>query len=330
MRTVYFYAPGEIRQKNIKEDQTLWTGDHSNFTAWIAQTYFHLRQAGFPCEIAGEIPEQGILIADRDTLDNDYPFLDKVMLVCVKSDKEYHPSAHLHIVYNPSSWEKVKDSIWNPHLISHWPMPGLIPRDRERNTLVENISYIGTRGQLAPELRSEAWPESLATLNCHWMPIWDRFQWNNYTNLDVIVAARSFDSRNYPNKGSIKLINAWHAGVPALLTPELGFLAERKTELDFIIIHSLEEAIEAVRRLKSSPELYQKMVENGYERAKEHTIETTLNQWMSFFKDVAFPTYDQWSALSQFEKRWLFSQRYLAFKYDRFKHKINNLGKSKA
>jgi hypothetical protein len=162
------------------------------------------------------------------------------------------------------------------------------------------------------------------------MPIWDKFQWNNYTNLDVIVAARSFDSRNYPNKGSIKLINAWHAGVPALLTPELGFLAERKTELDFIIIHSLEEAIEAVRRLKSSPELYQKMVENGYERAKEHTIETTLNQWMSFFKDVAFPTYDQWSALSQFEKRWLFSQRYLAFKYDRFKHKINNLGKSKA
>jgi hypothetical protein len=114
------------------------------------------------------------------------------------------------------------------------------------------------------------------------------------------------------------------------LTPELGFLAERKTELDFIIIHSLEEAIEAVRRLKSSPELYQKMVENGYKRAKEHTIETTLNQWISFFEDVAFPTYEKWSALSQIEKRWLFSQRYLAFKYGRQKQKINNLGKSKA
>ncbi len=72
------------------------------------------------------------------------------------------------------------------------------------------------------------------------------------------------------------------------------------------------------------------MVENDYERAKEQTIETTLNQWMSFFKDVAFPTYDQWFALSKLEKRWLFTQRYLAFKYDRFKHKINNLGKLKA
>ena len=34
---------------------------------------------------------------------------------------------------------------------------------------------------------------------------------------------------------------------------------------------------------------------------------------------------DSNALVSQIEKRWLFSQRYLAFKYDRFKHKINNL-----
>ena len=93
MLPIYFYAPDTVRQENIEKDQSQWTGFHSNFTAWIAQTYFYLKKAGFRWEIATQIPHQGILIADRDTLDNEYPFLNDVMLICVKSDKEYHPSA---------------------------------------------------------------------------------------------------------------------------------------------------------------------------------------------------------------------------------------------
>ncbi len=323
MSTIYFYAPDPIRQKNIQQDHTQWTGFHSNFTAWIAQTYFYLKQTGLKCEIAHKIPEKGILIADRDTLDNDYPFLDEVMLICVQSDKEYHPSAYLHVVYNPDTWEKSKNSIWNPHLIGHWPMPGLIPRDKKRQSLVKNISYIGTRSQLAAELKSKAWQESLADCDCSWQPIWERSQWHDYTNLDAIVAGRSFDSKNYPNKGSIKLINAWHAGVPAILTPELGFMAERRTELDFLIVRSCQEALQAIQKLKKEPQLYQKIVENGLERAKEYSIETVLTQWVNFFDNVAFPIYKQYSNMSKLQKKILFTKRFVEFKYSRMKHKIN-------
>jgi hypothetical protein len=69
-----------------------------------------------------------------------------------------------------------------------------------------------------------------------------------------------FDSNTYANKGAIKLINTWHAGVSAILTPESGFLAERKTDLDFLIIHSQEEAIQAIDRLKNEPKLYGSMI----------------------------------------------------------------------
>ncbi len=325
MQPLYFYAPDAVRQENIQKDQSKWTGFHSNFTAWIAQTYFHLKKAGFPCEIAKQIPHQGILISDRDTLDNDYPFLDDVMLICVTSDKEYHPSAHLHIIQNPVNWEKTKNSIWNPYLIRHWPMPQIIPRSLERQQLVENISYVGTRSQLAPELKSEIWKEALATLNCQWIPRWEQAKWNNFYDIDIIVAARSFDTRDYPNKGAIKLINAWHAGVPALLTPELGFMAERKTDLDFIVVRSSQEAFEAISHLQNHPELYQKMVDNGLERAKEYTIEKTLNQWLYFLNNVAFPGYNQWLKMSQYEKKLLFTKRFLYFKSYRLKHKISLL-----
>ena len=320
MTKVYFYAPSETDRKVIEEDQTQWRGHHSNFMAWVAQTYFYLKQAGFQCEITERIPEEGILIADRDTLASNYPFLDRVMLICAKSDKEYHPSAHLHIVHNFFNWQRDQNSLWNPHLISHWPIPGLIPRDTKRSNLVENIAYIGTRSQLAPELASQTWTDALTSLNCHWTPIWDKSHWNNYNNLDAVVAVRSFKPNFYLNKGFIKLINAcWHAGVPAILTPESGFLGERKSDLDFLLVTSLEETIEAVRKLKSNTQLYDQILANGYQRAQEYTIQTTLTKWLSFFEDVAFPAYQEWSSLSQLAKRVLFLRRYSDFKYTRIK-----------
>ncbi|PSF38527.1 hypothetical protein C7H19_05960 [Aphanothece hegewaldii CCALA 016] len=322
MTKIYFYTPHKIQQQIIQENHTQWRSHHSNFMAWIAQTYFYLKQAGFPCKITEKIPDEGILIADRDTLANNYPFLDQVMLICAKSDKEYHPSAHLHTIHNPIDWQKEKNTIWNPHLINHWPIPGLIPRDKKRLSNVENIAYIGSKSQIAPELISTTWKDALSSLNCHWLPIFNSSQWNDYTCLDVIVAARSFESNIYLNKGAIKLINAWHAGVPAILTPESGFMAERKTDLDFIIVRSVDEAIQAVKKLKNYPELYHKMVENGYERAKETSIQQTLNKWVSFFNDVAFPAYAEWSKMSKNQKRFLFYQRYFNFKYSRVKDRF--------
>lgn len=322
MQKIYFYAPSIIHQKIIQEDHTQWMGHHSNFMAWIAQTYFYLKQAGVKCEITEKIPNEGILIADRDTLASNYPFLDQVMLICAKSDKEYHPSAHLHTVHNPLDWEREKNTIWHPHLINHWPMPGLIPRDKKRFSKVENIAYIGSKSQIAAELESTKWKDALLSLNCYWMPIFNNTQWNDYSCLDVIVAARSFESDIYLNKGAIKLLNAWHGGVPAILTPESGFMAERKTDLDFMIVRSLEEAVQSVEKLKNSPELYQKMVENGYERAKEYTIQKTIEKWVLFFNDVAFPAYAEWSKLSKTQKRVLFLKRYFNFKYNRVKDKF--------
>ncbi|MBR8830188.1 MAG: hypothetical protein N5P05_002848 [Chroococcopsis gigantea SAG 12.99] len=325
MVAVYFYAPSKKAQKNIQQPQDQWTGIHSNFTAWIAQTYFHLKRAGFPCEIATKIPDEGILVAEQESVEKYYPLLDNVMLVYTRSDQDYHPSAHLHIVHNRLSWEKTRNSLWNPHFIEHWPMPGIIPRDRTRETLVENISYIGTRSQLAPELKSQSWTDALEDLNCRWKPIWETHQWNDYNDLDVIVAARSFDARSYPLKGPIKLLNAWQAGVPAILTPESGFMAERKTDLDFIIVRSLQEAIAAIRYLQDNPDLYQKMSINALERAQDYTVERVLKQWLDFFNDVAFPAYLEWTSMSHASRKQIFRKRFLYFKTLRVGDKISRL-----
>ena len=92
---------------------------------------------------------------------------------------------------------------------------------------------------------------------------YDETQWNDYSEIDVIVAIRPNTSSQYPNKPASKLVNAWRAGIPAILGPEIAYREVRKSELDYIEAKNRYEVARAIRRLKDSPELYAGMVENG-------------------------------------------------------------------
>ncbi|AFZ37031.1 hypothetical protein Sta7437_3533 [Stanieria cyanosphaera PCC 7437] len=324
MEKIYFYAPTENKKKLLQSNyKDSWEGEHSNFTAWIAQTYFHLKNAGVSCEITNTIDRQGIVIADRDTLGDNAQFLTNTMLICAKSDREYHPSAHIHVVHNPQDYQLNYNSVWKPYYIAHWPIPNLIPRNQERKFTVENVAYIGSRSQLAQELKSQYWIESLSSLGCKWLPIFEVNQWNDYTKLDVIVAARSFRNNQYINKGFIKLLNCWHAGVPGILTPESSFVAVRKSELDFLSINSIDEAIAAVRRLKTDSDFYCQMLNNYQKRKQEVTTEKVLSQWIFFFKNIVTEYYQQWLLIPSYQKKYLFMQKLLSLKSSRIKQRLH-------
>ena len=64
---------------------------------------------------------------------------------------------------------------------------------------------------------------------------------------------RDLTESDYFAKPASKLVNAWHAGVPALLGPEPAYQALRM-QFDYIEIRSPEDAIREVIRLKENPE----------------------------------------------------------------------------
>jgi hypothetical protein len=322
---VYFYAPQEEQQELLTKNYDYWVGSSSNFVAWIAPTYFHLKQAGFPCEITARVPEQGILLADRDSLGNVYQYLGKTMIICAKSDRDYHPSAHIHILHNSQDAKNFFNKIWNPYYIEHWPLPELLPRESARNTLVKNIGYLGSRSQLAEELKSVEWSESVAQLDCEWLPIFEPSQWNDYREIDVVVAIRSFKKTAWFHKGAIKLFNAWRGEVPAIVSPESAFLAEKKSDLDFIVVNSLDSTLAAIADLKTNPALYLAAVENSKKRAQELTKQKTLEKWLNFFENFAFPIYKKWQKLSTYQQQMLFYQRYLKFKSDNIIYRLSQL-----
>lgn len=54
----------------------------------------------------------------------------------------------------------------------------------------------------------------------------------------------------------------------------------RETADDFIEVASVDEAIQAVRRLKGDPDLYRRMVANGRKRAESVTFDRLTDRWV--------------------------------------------------
>ncbi len=336
MEKIYFYAPDQDSHQFFRQESPPWMeiskarnnrsgSSNGNFVSWIITTHFHVKQAGLSCEVVDDIPKKGIVIADRGTLGNQYPYFGEAMLICAKGDGEFHPSAHLHIVHNPSDLQIKRNLLWNPYYIPHWPQPSLIPRSRERSFILENVAFIGSRSNLAKVFLSDDWIHSIDALGCKWHPVFNQKDWNDYSNIDVIVGVRRFDRCTYLNKPASKLINCWRAGVPAILAPESAFIALRKSELDFLIVHSIDEAIEAVKRLKNNPELYLAMVENGIKRAEEFREEIITESWINFFHTCVTTQYEKWQKMSEFERRILFAKRNIRLKLDRMQTRINKI-----
>lgn len=168
--------------------------------------------------------------------------------------------------------------------VLHFPQPGLIPRDPARGTRVERITFKG-HNNLDKNLLSERFLAELRDLGMDFEPHYRDFKtgehsWHDYGNADVVLAFRNDTMYKTSFKPASKLINAWLAGVPALLGPEPAFEELRKSDLDFMTVRNPDDALRELRHLKESPDLYRAMVENGLRRSKDYTEDRVLDSWI--------------------------------------------------
>jgi len=244
---VFFYIPKEKFQvkswpSSAKEYWKWQCSTHeispmqSGGFLWTLQTYLHLNDSGFPCKLVDTLPDEGIILAHRDFLDEDIKPSPKQLFVCLRADVDRHNFSQLHVVQNP--FQAICGgslTLWESHFIPHWPQPDIIPRDPTRGDKFENITFVGNAVNLVQEFQEEKWFEQLKELGLKFQLQLTHEQWNNYHNTDVILAIRGFGTENaYGGKPASKLYNAWHAGIPVILGYETAFCAERKSNLDYL------------------------------------------------------------------------------------------------
>ena len=128
-------------------------------------------------------------------------------------------------------------------------------------------------------------------------------KFHDYGECDVAIAVRDLTESDYFAKPASKLVNAWHAGVPALLGPEPAYQALRTTPLDYIEITSPDDAIRAIVRLKKEPELYHQMVKNGLLRARQFPVDRIAARWRDVLGGPVAKGFSVWAGRPAIWKR---------------------------
>ena len=115
-----------------------------------------------------------------------------------------------------------------------------------------------------------------------------RFQgeWHDYQHVDAVLAIRDCPPVVLATKPASKLINAWKAGVPALLGPEPAYRELRTSPLDFLEAASAEAVLDSIDRLQQESVLYRRMTEHGAKRAQAFDVNMLTQKWLSLLEEA--------------------------------------------
>jgi hypothetical protein len=287
MEPVSFFLPGREALEGSDplqlEPDRDWEIFGTGMYIWILQTFLRLRAAGEPVHLAAAPPSQGVVVCFADDFDDLRPHARNLTTLSVRADRRPQPRADFEVVQNTSSAGAGR------FYIPHWTQPGLIGRDPARGTRVETIGYMGATQQLHEELLAPSWERELDRRGLTWANRMVTFQgndvrhrgfrWNDYAEVDVVVGLRPPTLWESQAKPAAKLQNAWSAGVPAVLSPELPYRELRRSSLDYLEAGDATEALQAIDRLRSDDGLYAAMVANGLQRAEEFDVEHVRARW---------------------------------------------------
>jgi hypothetical protein len=261
---------------------------------WIVQTYLQLRRRGLDVHLSSQLQPDCINVVYRWDVGL-RSRADRCFIVSCQSDSPRPWISQLTVVQNPACVIDPRHSF----LIQHWPQPALIQRDPTRGSTLERLAFKGSVGNLCEGFRTEGFRKELAkigielTIAGHTA---DRreLRWHDYSLDDAVLAVRDLTEADYFLKPASKLINAWLAGVPALLGPENAYQALRRSELDYFEVRTPDDALAALSRLKREPSLYKAVVENGLARAQEFSVDEIARAWRNVLAGPAAEQYERW------------------------------------
>ncbi|MBE9157555.1 glycosyltransferase [Nodosilinea sp. LEGE 06152] len=285
----------------------------TNEDCWIVTTYLYLKSKELDVLISDKFtPGQINVVSSLDYSAKDLAF--NSFVVGTRSDGFKPSLCDFVIVQNRFQLDSETDAF-----IPHWPQPGLIPRSQKRGNMIENLTFKGNARNLYEPFHSSEFKRELEKLGLDFRinvgSAQGTVSWHDYSTDDLVLAVRDLTESDVLVKPASKLVNAWIAGVPALLGPEPAFQDFKQSTFDYIEIKSTQEALEAIQKLKSNPDLYRRMVANGLKRAEEFTVENMIRKWVEVLSGPIANQYRQWRKKTKLERMTNFLLRFPQHKF---------------
>jgi len=269
---------------------------------WSVQPYLDLKSRGLDVHIVPAIVPDKLCVVPHYFC----KYKERLYRSYVVACSHDCPRSHLceqRLVINRSQVLSNRD-----HFITHRPQPNLKPRNPTRGTQIRNVVFKGYDHSLYAPFKSASFIAELDKLGIKLITATEAdgtammANWADYTEADVVLAVRNNTLFDILRKPALKLVNAWFAGCPAILGPEPAYQEVRQSELDYIEVRTPEEALAALKRLQADPDLYVAMVENGFKRAQDYTVDRVALEWHNLLADSIAKGYEQWLQQSGFQK----------------------------
>lgn len=261
--------------------------------AWTLQTFLRLRAAGLPVTLTETLPRSGMVVfhaKHKHEVQRERRSSREAVLVALRGDRKPVLTADFEILQNAQLADGRRSFD-----VPHWPQPGLVPRDPARSGLAV-VAYKGFLGNLDPAFRDPRWLRRVAELGLEWRcdaASFDRagfrhypVDWSSYREIDAVIAIRPPERDLHAGKPASKLVNAWLAGVPAILGAECACRALRRGPLDYFEATGPDEAVHALERLRDEPGLLAAMIANGRRRAAEFAAEAVVEHWRRLLFEI--------------------------------------------
>lgn len=251
---------------------------------WILKTYKYLQKSQLDITISEEIDPNSINVTHRDDYYSSMSINNFV--VCIRADRDPAFTAEVEILQNTL----FKNSL-NRYFIPHWPQGGIIKRDSHRNG-IRQLSYFGKEYYVSNMLKSRKFQE-FCEINGLTFKIFEN-NWTDYSTTDIVIAIRDGFPFYCDCKPPSKLVNAWFAGVPAIINPEYGYKDVISDVLDAIFVNTLDDLLYVIKKMIDSPEIYDKMVANGTCKASNFTCDKIALQWEEILNRIANSNFQVW------------------------------------
>ena len=270
---------------------------------WIIPPYFALRDAGYNVHLASQVVPRHINVVHSYSSSylGDPAKLARVCAAAVVTvaDNRSAPGlleAGLHCIMQNELQARVDESAPAPrehvgraHTLPMFPQQRLRRRRASRENTIRRVIFVGDRHQLDPALTAPTFLAALRAMDVTFDVI-DKSrvpEWGDYRDADLVLALRP-PGTALRLKPPSKLVNAWLAGVPAIVGPEPAYQRLRRDESDFVEIHGAAEALAAIARLRREPERYERMRRRCDERAPEFCAREIASRWARvLFGEVA-------------------------------------------
>ncbi|MDX5385809.1 MAG: hypothetical protein LPK15_06355 [Alteromonadaceae bacterium] len=268
---LHFVMPGASQLTLAADPDYDWRSFGRSEPAWSLQSAIFLARAGARVTLDSTPREDAINFIPASMMMGRRLGSERCYTVSLAADKTLIPWAHAHVVQNASQRG------FNRYWLHHWPQPGLIPRDPERGCNVKTVGFAGlpvnsglSDGALASVCKS--FGLSFRQLSPS--------DWNDYSNVDVLVGVRDFAGGRYPRKPASKLLNAWLANTPFIGGVDSAYEQVGKPGVNYLQVRTLDQFEKALERLVTDAALYNSLTSHGRAASEICCRQAIVVSWM--------------------------------------------------